>query len=82
MCDCTSYRIQQRHVLVLMIFMAVVIGLLERNVLNIAITRMVVIPNTHIADVPANEPICSAPGWIVIDNQTTDMNSNQDQSVR
>lgn len=82
MFDCISYKIRQRHVLVLMIFFAVVIGLLERNVLNIAITRMVVIPNIHTTDAPSNEPICSAPGWIMIDNQTTDMNNNQDQSVR
>lgn len=66
---------QQRYVLVFMIFFAIVSAFLQRNVLNMAITRMVYMPNSNVDDVPSNEAICSAPSWIAQHNNTDNNNS-------
>lgn len=54
-------KVQQRHVLTAMLFIATTIAFAERGVLPMAITRMVAIPQQN--DVPTNEAICTAPKW-------------------
>lgn len=61
-----------------MMFFAVLIGLAERSVLPMAITRMVEIPNQNVATVPATESVCAAPDWAA---NNTDSISAIDQSV-
>lgn len=48
-----------------MLFIAVTIGLAERGVLSMAITRMVNSPDHRKDDVPVTEQICTAPQWAV-----------------
>lgn len=58
-------KIQQRYVLAVMLFVAVMIGLSERSVLPMAITRMVAIPNqsANVTTTTSSESFCAAPEW-------------------
>lgn len=71
-----SYKIQQRHVLVFMIFFAIVAGLMQRNVLYMSITRMVNLPNANVDEIPSDQAICTAPSWNVQLNKTIDLCDN------
>lgn len=51
-----------------MLFFAILVGLAERSVLPMAITRMVHAPHQSAEESPTAESYCSAPDWIV--NQT------------
>lgn len=50
-----------------MLFVAVMIGLSERSVLPMAITRMVAIPNQSANVTVSSESFCVAPEWAVDD---------------
>lgn len=63
MLQCKSYRLQQRHILAVMLFFATIVAMLERIVLNMAITRMVQLPNVDVQNVTASESVCLAPNW-------------------
>lgn len=75
----TGIQIQQRYILTLMMFFAILIGLSERSVLPIAITRMVAIPHQNDSTMPSTESYCTAPDWTV--SNQTDSTTSVDQSV-
>lgn len=81
MLKCVSYQLQQRHILAVMLFFALIVAMLERNVLNMAITRMVYLPNSDAKNQSASESVCMAPDWISSVNRTTDEMNDHDQSV-
>lgn len=51
----------QRHVLALMLFLALLVGYAERAVLPMAIIRMVHTPNVNAETAPLDESVCPAP---------------------
>lgn len=76
-----SYQLQQRHILVVMLFFATIIAMLERIVLNMAITCMVYLPNSIANNQSASEAVCLAPDWISADKMTDLVDNDQDQLV-
>lgn len=82
MFKCKSYRLQQRHILAVMLFFATIVAMLERIVLNMAITRMVQLPNADVKNVTASESVCLAPNWTsTYDRSTEFVDHDQDQLV-
>lgn len=60
----TNSCMQQRHVLTVMLFVALAIAFAERGILPMTITRMVAIPNQSANDkLTSNETICTSPHW-------------------
>lgn len=62
-----GFKVQQRYVLAVTLFLGITIAFAERSVLSMAITRMVEIPNQNVTSTPTktNQPICEAPEWAV-----------------
>lgn len=58
-----GFKVQQRYVLTVALFIGITIAIAERSVLSMAITRMVEIPNQNATVSSKVEPICEAPQW-------------------
>lgn len=78
---CKSYQLQQRHILAVMLFFATIVAMMERNVINMAITRMVHLPNADVKTQSAGEAVCMAPDWIAVNRTTVEHDQDHDQSV-
>lgn len=78
---CKSYQLQQRHILAVMLFFATIVAMMERNVINMAITRMVHLPNADVKNQSTSEAVCMAPDWIAVNRTTVEHDQDHDQSV-
>lgn len=85
--DCNYWKIlligvpiQQRYILVLMVFLAVMVGLAQRTILPMAITGMVHAPHKNNDEKPPAESYCIAPEWA--SNQTSPASGEETVSFK